>query len=240
MLLNKKYPLAFRGTTFAKDSHLYLMKQPEHIVWKNPVQFGQILMGAFKRSFDPQEHGHGYYFHGTLTHWDGKFNHAIKCANQHFEKKIEEGISLNPKALQGAYIEYVYSLLNAANEMEALQTLIERGIKKPKIMAISPCKENIDRGAMENTKYMYTRLPKEFPQERFSLLMGIMHSRALSARDRVILEKRMPQILNFMSMAEPEDFQASLMQFFTEMGYGASSFQYKPALSQTVSQGATA
>jgi len=37
-----------------------------------------------------------------------------------------------------------------------------------------------------------------------------MHSRALSARDRVILKKRMPQVLDFMRMVKPEDFMAEM------------------------------
>ena len=96
-------------------------------------------------------------------------------------------------------------------------------------MAISACKENIDRGGMENTKYMYTRLSENYEQ-RLSLILGVMHSRALSSRDRVILQSRMPQILSFMKATEPEDFRAQLMEFYQEMDYEVSSFDYQPAI----------
>lgn len=232
MLLNEKYPLAFRGTTFAKDSDLYLMKKDEHVKWENPAQFGDILLNEFKRSFAHGETGHGFYFHGTYGQWEHIFNQAIASANKHFNAQLEEGLALSPKELQGAYIEYVYSLLNAANEMESIKMLMERGIEDPTIMAISACKENIDRGGMENTKYMYTRLSENYEQ-RLSLILGVMHSRALSARDRVILRARMPQILNFMKATEPETFRAQLMEFYQAMDYDVSSFDYQPAIEQS-------
>ena len=230
MLLNKKHPFAFRGTTLAKDSKLYIMPEQKDVIWKNPEQFGQHLLGEFKRSFDPNEKGHGFYFHGSYAQWENIFNKVIENANAHFNDQLAKGSALDQRQLQGAYQEYVYSLLRVVNEIEVLNMLRERGISTPKVMEIEACKENIDRGGMANTKDMYIRLPKEH-QERLSLILGVMHSRALSARDRVILHSRMPQILDFMRITEPEDFRSNLQKVFKELKYEAEFSEYSPAVS---------
>ena len=148
------------------------MKKEEDVIWKNPEQFGTHLLSEFERSFNPNETGHGFYFHGTFEQWKPIFEKAIETANAHFNTVIRGHSSkFSPEELQGAYIEYVYSLLNAANEMESLKILIERGIDIPMVMAISACKENIDRGGMENTKYMYIRLPDD-TKDPFSLILA--------------------------------------------------------------------
>jgi hypothetical protein len=235
MLLNQKYPLSFRGTTFSKDSDLYLMKTTESVVWKGePSKFGEIMQDQLERSFDTKEKGHGFYFYGTLEKWQPIFQEVIANANAHFETLRNDDPtfweSLKPEDLQGAYQEYVYSLLNAVTEMESANALKERGIEDPLVMAITACKENIDRGGMENTKYLYTRLTNTNKEDRLPLILGAMHSRALSARDRVILKKRMPQVLDFMKTTSPDDFRNNQMKLFVALGYQVTASDYHPHL----------
>ncbi len=235
MLLNQKYPLSFRGTTFSKDSAMYLMPHDEDVIWKEgegPEAFGQAMHDQMARSFNPVEKGHGFYFPGSYEDdWKEVFEKVIANANKHFgQLAVPQNIE-ERRQMQGAYQEYVYSMLNAINEMKSLQDLANREIEDPVMMAISACKENIDRGGMENTKYVYLRLPDDYPPDkRQALIMGIMHSRALSARDRVILKKRMPQVLNFMRNVEPQQFKASITQFFKDLGYVVQDLEYEVAL----------
>ncbi|CUI16860.1 conserved hypothetical protein [Candidatus Protochlamydia naegleriophila] len=234
MLLNQKYPLSFRGTTFAKDSDFYMMRTPESVVWTTPREFGDKMLGQLLKSFDPQETGHGFYFHGSADRWQPIFEEVLSNATEHFEHFRESDPAayqaMTPRELQGAYQEYAYSMLNSVIEMEAIQTMSGRGIDRFKIMNVSACKENIDRGGMENTKYLYTRLPET--DQRLPLLMGAMHSRALSARDRVILKSRMPQILSFMETTGAETFRNNQMNLFRELGYGIQTASFRPSIAE--------
>ncbi|MCE2983287.1 MAG: hypothetical protein LW832_06945 [Parachlamydia sp.] len=233
MLLNKKYPLSFRGTTFAKDSRLYLMHKAEDVVWTGPAQFASILNNQLLRSFDPAEKGHGFYFHGGPEKWAPLFDASLNAAVVHFDAMArqdpEHYASFSAKELQGAFQEYVYSLLNTANELNAAETIAGRGIFGFLIMAITACKENIDRGGMENTKYLYTRLTDAMPSKEWEeMIMGAMHSRALSARDRIILSARLPQILAFMKTNQPGQFRQEMAQATSDMGFQLSLGDFQP------------
>lgn len=234
MLLNKKYPLSFRGATFSKDSSLYLMKKPEHVVWNGkPGDFGMIMLNQLQNSFNPLQKNHGFYFYGCLDQWQPIFQNVILSANAHFEnflEKIQPTLSkhLAPQALQGAYQEYVYSLLKTVIELDSISTLNSRGISNPTTMVITACKENIDRGGIENTKYLYLRLQNMNQRERLNLILGAMHSRALSCRDRIILRARIPQILNFMKTTSPEEFNNQQASLLRNLGYHMINCAYSP------------
>lgn len=285
MLLNDKFPLSFRGATYAKDSALHEMKKDGDVRWEvgqGPEAFGKIMMGEIERSFIPGESGHGFYFHGSYDEWKPIFDAVIADANKHFAT-LDKPKDLNDcRKLQGAYQEYVYSMLIGSTEMQSLQILIDRGIPNPSLTDISACKENIDRGGMENTKYIYNRLPDEFAAkltktmgdlkiqltdqelamingeeniqlnrdeenrvnqiikamrgpdnteaEKLGVIMGAMHSRALSARDRVILYKRMLQILDYMRTTTPGQFREHMDSLFQTLGYGVSDQKFEVAL----------
>lgn len=222
MALNDRYPLSFCGITLTKDSPLYMMKKNEDVVWESPAKFGEVMRERLAQE------GQGYHFPGDKEKWGEIFDQIIASANNHFEAYQGDA---TPRQLQGAYQEYVYSMLNAVIEMESIKTLQERGVDAPQVMCIKACKENIDRGGMENTKYMYTRLPSD-AEQREDLLKGVMHSRALSTRDRVLLKNRMPQVLDFMRTTEPEKFQSDLADLFTTRGYGVQKTSFTPALNQ--------
>lgn len=237
MLLNDKYPLSFRGATFAKDSSLYMMKEARDIVFdkRDPAAFGDVMLKQLRRSFDPNQNGHGFYFHGSPKQWAPIFKGIIGNANRHFEalqKDQQLWQKFTEKQLQGAYQEYVYSLLNSVIEMESVKGLASRGIDRPTVMVITACKENIDRGGMENTKYLYNRLSETAKEDRLPLIMGAMHSRALSARDRIILKKRMPQVLDYMRTTSPLAFRKNQRKLLRELGYGVSNSEFRPHLKE--------
>ncbi len=227
MLLNRKYPLSFRGTTFSKDSALYMMTN-DSVSWRDAKQFEEVMRCQVNKSFVLNEREHGFYFHGPHHKWDQIFDQVFKNATENFTKLVKEDPSLEPKELQGAYQEYVYSLLNSVIEIETAYTLINREIHSPVIMTINACKENIDRGGMENTKYLYNELEKNHSSNPLPLIMGAMHSRALSARDRMILKKRMPQILSYMRLISPETFQKNRKQVLSSLGYDIEKTSYQP------------
>lgn len=261
MKLNEKYPLSFRGTTFSKDSALYMMNKQKDVVWESPKQFGPEMKKQLEKCFDdPKNVEHGFYFHGKKEDWSPIFNEVIDSAVKHFSSRSlakernkirqlegqileclgkqppdNEGAALKKaelikekKVFQGAFQEYVYSMLNAVLEMESIKSLAEQGIKDPKIMAISACKENIDRGGMENTKYMYLRLSKG-ERHRATKITTVAHLRAIAVRDRAILEKRMPQVLNFLKTTDPDDFNTSLGTLIEKLGYKASQMRFESA-----------
>lgn len=230
MLLNKKYPLSFRGTTFAKDSEFYL-KQTEWDKEKNVSHFGEKMLAQLERSFDPKEKGHGFYFNGSLDKWMPIFIEVIQNTNAHFESLRGNPLwnELQPADIQGAYQEYVYSLLNALIELKSVQTLIDRGLENPLVMAINACKENVDRGGMDNTKYLYNRL-EEAEENRLPLIIGAMHSRAFSARDRLIFKYRMPPVLNFIKTISPGEFREKQAELVEKLGYQVKKSSYRPHL----------
>jgi len=237
ILLNTKYPLSCWVTNFSKDSDFYLMKTSESLVWNGePADFGEKMKAQLERSFDPEEKGHGFYFHGSLEKWEPIFKEVIANATDHFDslKETERWDTLTPKDLQGAYQEYVYSLLNGIIEFESVKTLMDRSIDLDGciVMILTACKENIDRGGMENTKYLYLKLGLD-EEDWLPLIVGAMHSRALSSRDRVILKSRMHQILSFMKTTSPETFRNNLEKVLVALGYRLDEWvkgEYHPHL----------
>lgn len=225
MLLNEAYPLSFTGVILAKDAPLYLMKSSEDIIWENSRQFGTVFKEKLMQGVNaPDETGHGFYFFGSPQKWEALFDKIINRVNGQFSEN-HHGLSLQKKRnLQAAYQDYVYSLLIAAIECQQIHTLNLSGIENPLITEITACKENIDRGGMENTKYMYLRLPLVDEEdkhlsaaEQLEYLVGIMNSRSISARNRAILRDRMPQILAFIEVVSPESFNQTLTDLLADL-----------------------
>lgn len=229
MKLNETYPLSFKGTILAKDSALFTMKSTKDVVWENAKQFGAVLKERLLLGVNsPEKAGHGFYFFGSSEKWEIIFNAIIEAVNSQFVDvptplAIEERISL-----QGAYQEYVYALLICVIECQTIQELNAAGIEYPLVTAITACKENIDRGGMENMKYMYLRLPfadkDKRPlsnDEQLDYLVGVMNSRPLSARDRAILKNRMHQTLSFIEKVTPEQFNRTLEALLTALNLTA-------------------
>lgn len=220
------------------------MKAPASVLFNKdqPSDFGAIMLHQLERSFDAKETGHGFYFHGSLEKWESLFLAVIENTDIYFESlkndQPELWLELEAKDLQGAYQEYVISLLNAAIELESVETLLERSIENPLVMAITACKENIDRGGMENTKYIYNRLHETEEEDRLPLILGAMHSRALSTRDRIILKSRMPQILNYMKTTSPKTFKEQQTKLFEVLGHPPIESEYHPHLYQVRAEAA--
>lgn len=234
MDLNRQYPHSFVGMTLAKDSKFYLMPDEAGKKWPGAETFGKEMLSIFENEKCYQygsrtktenkngdyKGGNGIYLPGHQKQWlgeDGKsgpIHEIIKQANSRFEE-VEKTLKANGKeadsfTLKGAYQEYVYNLIQSYTEAKLANDISERKEWSPKfvIMAIRACKENIDRGGAENAKYAYSRMGDDFtPEERDQIVVGAMESRALLARDRVILEHRMDHALSFMELIDPKDMQ---------------------------------
>lgn len=218
MHLNETYPLSIKGTILAKDSDLYLMKTPKDVIWENSNQFGNILKAKLLLGLHaPDKKGHGFYFSRDCTKWEHIFDAIINTVSLQFSNSNQFSTLEEKMLLQGAYQEYVYALLISVIECQTIHGLNAAGIADPLITALTACKENIDRGGMENMKYMYLRLPfnplNKDPiskNEQLEYLVGVMNSRSLSVRDRAILKNRMHQTLSFIEKVTPEQFNRTL------------------------------
>lgn len=228
MQLNTTYPLSFRGTILAKDSSLFLMKSPSDVVWEDSRQFGKILKEKLFLGINSQgTQGHGYYFSGSSEKWKTIFDAVVDCVSVEFS--AQRAISDDEKSsLQGAFQEYVYALLISVIECRTLYELNLAGIQDPLVMSLTACKENIDRGGMENMKYMYLRLPfneTDKPcissSEQTEYLVGVMNSRSLSVRDRAILKNRMSQTLSFIELVTPDRFHRTLTELLEKLNIPA-------------------
>ena len=224
---------------FAKDSDFYLMpsyeKNPESIDWNGATSFGAKMLERMThdacfsntgRTGDPA--GNGFYFPGKKEKWESVLKQIVLEASTHFAK---HGNCEGEQAykLKGAFQEYVYSMIQAYTELKLAKDV---GNPSTLVMAIRACKENIDRGGAENAKYMYSRLPADMPhKEKVALITGVLQSRALSARDRVILEKRLPQVLAFMEFVKPEEYQSESKQLMDKLDIKfAAAPVFTPAL----------
>lgn len=225
MLANHKYPLSFHGMTLSKDSPFY---KGEEVKWESPEQFGNAMKEQLMKAFDPNAKNHGFYFPGGKEKWEPIFNQVIEETTKHFENVLSTENAYKPEELQGAYQEHVYAMLIAINELVVAKNLQERGIKAI-ILQITACKENIDRGGAENAKYLYLRLD-DGEENKENLIVGAMHSRALSARNRLILSHRMDNIVAFMKMTEPSQFREGLEKIAADLGVAPKeeTFKYQP------------
>lgn len=230
MRLNQEYPLSFFGMTLSKDSSLYMMKDlrksTDPINQEEVKEFGTTLLNNLKEGVGKP--ANGFYFHGNSKEWDPVFNKIIENANGYFaQDHVLEGKT--KYQIQGAYQEYVYSMLQSYWEMKLGEVLKQRGLKDSTLTTISACKENIDRGGMDNMKKGYLRLPKDHA-DRDALLTGMTYGRALSARDRVILGKRMDQVLSLLGTIEPEAFLAEQEKLLSSFGMKIDQYQYTAAV----------
>lgn len=240
MHMNEAYPLSFSGAILAKDTAIYQMKSPEHVVFEGGGQFAVVLKEKLMQGLlSPEKSGHGFFFFRQGYQWEQLFDLILKHVSLKFEALgYSDDLTVRSK-LQAAYQEYVYSLLIAVFECQQLANLNAAGFDDPLITEITACKENIDRGGMENTKYMYLRLPL-MPErlmplsglQQLEYLIGIMNSRSISARDRAILKERMPQVLAFIELVSPADFNRTLAQLLKELNLPAK-LTYVPDLYRT-------
>lgn len=237
MSLAYDFPLSFRGMTLAKDSEFYMMRKNRNSLQWNPEEFSSDFLAKLQHevcyTFEGRQgttEGNGIYLPGKKEEWQPVLASIFKQARSRFESLKAEN-SEQAYRLRGAFIEYVYSMIQAYMEVNILLDVKSKLDSDPLVMTISACKENIDRGGMANVVKLHTRLPEGTPEEeRLSLLAGAMHSRALSARNRVILPSRMPQSLAFIEFIQPRDFKDDLHQFFKELGVEVDSFTFEPAL----------
>lgn len=246
MEANTLYPLSFTGMTLAKDSDFYFSTgEYANAKWEGAISFGKEVIKIFQEEKCYQygnrttgDSGNGIFLPGGSKIWVGEdkdnpsglIKDIVDRANVRFEavsEKMTKPISAEDTAkLRGAYQEYVYSMIQAHTEMKLAKDIAEvTGNKNPVIMAIRACKENIDRGGAENAKYLHTRLDSSVDQKtQDSLVVGALESRALSARDRAILEHRLPQVLSFIELVAPDAFEEDMMDLYKNEGENQISF----------------
>ncbi|MBA3238726.1 MAG: hypothetical protein H0T62_10340 [Parachlamydiaceae bacterium] len=219
MHLNQVYPHSFIGTILSKDTWFSHIKHPEHIVWENPKQFSRLMKEKFMEGVHfPENKDHGFYFHGSPKRWELIFDTIFEALSKQPVFVATDRVSEREREkLQNAYLEYVYALLIAVIECQTIKELNDAGIEDPIIMEMIVCRENIDRGGMENLKSMYLRLSlipdggnQLSDEDKLECLVGAMNSRALSARDRAILKVRMRAVLAFIEKVRPQEFNQTL------------------------------
>lgn len=221
MMANETYPLSFLGVTLTKDTSFY--KMSKHVEpWRKAEDFGKEVKNQIinNESFQLLSHytkEQGFHFGGDQKRWELIIDSAIQMANQHFQVYDSQLPLPSQKTFEhkAAYLEFVYSLLQAAQEMEAAQKakLANPHRKEVLVMAIRACKENIDRGGAANAQYIYNRLPDDHP-DRQSLITGAFHSRALAVRNRMILEHRAQHLFAFMDHIQPATYRQYQQQMF--------------------------
>jgi len=249
MEANSLYPLSFTGMTLAKDSDFYFSKgEYANAKWEGAENFGSQVLEIFQNEKCYQygnrtigESGNGIFLPGGSKVWVGEdkdqpsglIKDIVYRANVRFgeiSEKMEQPISKEDTAkLRGAYQEYVYSMIQAHTEMKLAKDIaLVTGNKNPVIMAIRACKENIDRGGAENAKYLHTRLDPSVDQKtQDALVVGALESRALSARDRTILDHRLPQVLSFIELVSPDAFEKDMMTLYQNEGENKITFAAK-------------
>lgn len=251
---NKKYPLSFQGMTLSKDSGFYKMggkykngewTNVDKVHWGGAKQFGDELTEKYLHDKCFQygertvgESANGMYFPGTKEEWIPIFKAIRKQAKIRFRDDNMPAVGVEAAKLRGAYQEYVYTMIQQASEIKLAQDIFKRtGNANPLITAIRACKENIDRGGAENAKYLYVNLPKKMDiKERMTLVTAALECRALSARDRVILEDRLPSVLAFIEkFDDPNVIQNDIIEVAKAIGVSFDTKRptfFDPALDQ--------
>ena len=246
MGMQTRYPLSFYGMALAKDSQFYKMgghysngtwKGVENAKWKGPVAFGQELKEAFTQ---PKcfQYGHrnvgdtanGIYLPGTKSEWDKVLHKIISQANNRLGNYQQELTGVSAAKLRGAYQEYVYTMIQSYTEMRLAKEVSLRSGRNILVTSIRACKENIDRGGAENAKYLYTRMSADTDQkERMSLVSATLELRALLARNRKVIENRIPQVLSFVEYFTPKDIQEDELDIFEALGVTCEPRTFTPA-----------
>ena len=208
MQLNFRFPQVFTGITMPKDSRFY---QTDHS--ETPRQFAlkmkQALMNPSAFSLESRTDGspddHGFYF-SPFYNWELLFDQVLEVVTRRFESTSEWS--------SGAFQEYFYTLMQSALESGIAKKIASKKERPPKIMAVRACKENIDRGGVENTKYIWYHLAAFIRSgkvhEALSLLVGVFHSRALSVRKRMIHMPRAVETFKLMRLVNHQAFHDDL------------------------------
>ena len=246
MDMQTRYPLSFYGMTLAKDSQFYKMgghysngewKGVEKAKWEGPVAFGKELKEAFTQPKTFQ-YGHrnvgdtanGIYLPGTKAEWDKVLDVIIFQANKQLDNYWQELTGVAAAKLRGAYQEYVYTMIQSYTEMRLAKEVSQRAGRNILVTSIRACKENIDRGGAENAKYLYTRLSTDTNQkERMTLVSSALELRALLARNRKVIENRIPQVLSFIQYFSPKNIQEDELDILERLGVTCEPMTFTPA-----------
>lgn len=198
MRLAENYPESFSLMILSKDSALYQGRDPE-IIYETAEQFAAAYEVRMSNNFDDPEQQKidGCYFPEFL-----KDQLGVACAIARGSCEALDGDNRYTAAQKATiFQECFYS---------AMILLKQRALAKEEpsrltfVLEITACKENIDRGAMENLKIVCLTA-NEAP---INLLIGIEHARAAHVRKRTILKKRVAPVAQFLAAVSKETFAA--------------------------------
>ncbi|MDF2577962.1 MAG: hypothetical protein K0S74_1446 [Chlamydiales bacterium] len=274
MALAEKYPTSFCGVTLSKDSSFYkkgvlstnilpwykklpvigkkeIKPKPEDFISNIEALFIKKSSNADKLSINREPcKKEGFVLPSNISDPD-----LVKIINASLKQthnicsiiRKEHPIPTNSE-LWGAHIETFYSILQEGITLHLAKQLTEQGIKQATIQANASCKEDIDRGGMENAKQEFLSLVNTLNKPNLNAseketaivdfkqkIVGIIESRALSARNRVILEHRMTHILSLIKLVEWEKFdfdqmlQELLQEIWEKPGMTIDSSEHKLA-----------
>lgn len=228
MRLNIKYPFSFFGITLAKDSSFYRVLEKgqgkDAMHWEGAENYGKSMLAQLN---DPSsfmiegrpKNGKGFYFPESPEEWSGVFEQIIQNANAYFAEHSEEITGKKALQLKGAYQEYVYLMIENVIEAGIAKGLTEKGVHNPLVLSQKACKENIDRGGVENAKNLYVHLDEDRLNEldTQTTFAGMVHSRVFSVSRRGILGKRVAYLNAFLKYVRPEKFMNSSSALLEKM-----------------------
>lgn len=241
MKLNAQFPLAFKGITLSKDSEFYKMIKRDNLTWLGSDKFGEEMYNHLRdfssyslenRTKGSENEGQGFYFPDPKEYWKPIFRAVIAEANEAFKNKAATTDSKEAYEIRGAYQEFVYNSLQKYLEVKIAQELVYRGVKDPRIHSQRACKENIDRGGIANAIYLWLSLAAGNVKENLDMIVGALHSRALAARDRAILQHRLPQSFALTKHTTPEEFKKHQTNLYRGQGIDWKDEGFVPAVSQ--------
>lgn len=227
MELNDQFPGVCKVLTLSKDSEFYKMHDTGPLEWKSSEDFSKkmerALFSGVGRSAEEISHdkgkgAFGIYFPPSVT--PELLNNALDVANRRFSpefvrEKFGEPPLEGDRAFKvcGAYQEYVYQLIQRQLEIEAVKELAAEGVKGGNIIFKASCKEHADRGGMNSMAMAYLRaeIPPCAPLSEIDHLrkfvIGSGLYRALAAKERMVLDDRVPNIIAMVECVSPQDFR---------------------------------
>lgn len=222
MKLNDEFPMSFRGNTLSKDSDYFLDglghgKEMWNTIEQKNEKFSLSNVGDFvaemKEVFKDENHfslenrtktehkGAGLYFHTRngeeRAGVEAMLDEIAEATGAFLREKLADGKSYTGKdawQLKSAAKAFAYAAIQGKQRNLELVAQEKQGIKEPKAITTSACKEDIDRGFTDHIIRMWLR-----GKANVETLIKVINMPALMARYRVILGDR---IQPFVALAD--------------------------------------
>jgi hypothetical protein len=182
VIFNNAESFKIEGRSKKKDCGFYFPAR-NHYEARKWVDIIQVSLRQAKRNLDSVDKE---VLKSTL---DAKGNPTQKTL-YHFRK---------------AFREQSYYLIRQQAQLGTCRDLADQGIEDPEMIAITACKENIDRGGMENFKDIETTA------ENFKSGFGFGMGRALDYRERGVIDERVDDKEIYTRMTQVENLRVSCL-----------------------------